>query len=305
MDERINRIATLLNVSAYDADATKGYIDGAPHIKHTSLRKLYGKLVVQIFDSAKKHKKTPKVLDLGAGEGSATLPFLELGARVVAVDISNSQLDVLKIKCEHFSDKLEVRCEDINITLKDKSEKYDIIVVNSFLHHVPDYMRMIGEAITVLSPYGQFFSFQDPLRYDTVGKITTAFSKLAYFSWRVFKGDVIGGLKRRIRRARGIYLEDSVHDKTEYHVTRNGVDQDAIRRLFREQDFDCNIVSYFSTQSRLFQPIGTVLGMKNTFAIIAQKRQMSSWLPNKALHLAAIPLHSIVPGELGRSAFKV
>jgi len=295
--ERINRIATLANVSTYDAEATKEYIDGAPHIKHTSLRKLYGKLVVQIFDSAKKHTKTPKVLDLGAGEGSVTLPFLELGARVVAVEISDSQLGALKTKCEHFGDMLEVRCEDINVTLKDKSEKYDIIVVNSFLHHVPDYMGMIREAVTVLSPYGQFFSFQDPLRYDTVGKITTTFSNLAYFSWRVFKGDVIGGLKRRIRRARGIYLEDSAHDNAEYHVTRNGVDQDAIRRLFREEDFDCSIVSYFSTQSRLFQPMGTVLGMKNTFAIIAQKRQVNKRPPNKALHRAANPRRSIAAGR--------
>lgn len=273
MDERINRIAALANVSTYDAEATREYIDGAPHIKHDALRNLYGKLVVQVFDSAKKHTKTPKVLDLGAGEGSVTLPFLELGAKVVAVDISNSQLDALKIKCERFGDMLEVRCEDINVTLKDKSEKYDIIVVNSFLHHVPDYMGMIREAVTTLSPYGQFFSFQDPLRYDTVGKISTTFGKLAYFSWRVFKGDVIGGLKRRIRRARGIYLEDSVHDNAEYHVTRNGVDQDAIRRLCEEQGFDCSIVSYFSTQSRFFQPIGAVLGMKNTFAVVAQKRQ--------------------------------
>jgi SAM-dependent methyltransferase len=273
MDERINRIAALANVSAYNAEATRKYIDGAPHIKHASLRMLYGRLVVQIFDNAKKHNKTPKVLDLGAGEGSVTLPFLELGARVVAVDSSKSQLDALKAKCEHFGDMLEVRCEDINVTLNDKREEYDIIVVNSFLHHVPDYLGMIREAITVLKPYGQFFSFQDPLRYDTAGKITTTFSKLAYFSWRVFRGDVIGGLKRRIRRARGIYLADSVHDNAEYHVTRNGVNQDAIRSLFREHDFDCDIVPYFSTQSRLFQPIGTALGMKNTFAIVARKRQ--------------------------------
>ena len=71
---------------------------------------------------------------------------------MVAVDISNSQLGALKTKCEHFGDMLEVRCEDINVTLKDKSEKYDIIVVNSFLHHVPDYMGMIREAATVLKP---------------------------------------------------------------------------------------------------------------------------------------------------------
>lgn len=275
MDERINRIAALANVSAYDAEATREYIDGAPHIKHASLRKLYGKLVVQIFDSATRYTKIPKVLDLGAGEGSVTLPFLELGAKVVAVDISNSQLDALKTKCENFGDMLEVRCEDINDTLKDKSEKYDIIVVNSFLHHVPDYLGMIREAATVLNRHGQFFSFQDPFRYDSVGKVTMTFSTLAYFCWRVFKGDVIGGLMRRIRRSRGIYLEDSVHDNAEYHVTRNGVDQDAIRGLFEEQGFDCNIVLYFSTQSRLFQPIGAILSRKNTFAVLAQKRYVN------------------------------
>ena len=68
MDERVNRIAALANVSAYNVKATRKYIDGAPHIKHASLRKLYGKLVVQIFDSATPYTKIPKVLDLGAGE---------------------------------------------------------------------------------------------------------------------------------------------------------------------------------------------------------------------------------------------
>jgi SAM-dependent methyltransferase len=172
-------------------------------------------LVLQVFDNAKKHKTHPTVLDLGAGEGSVTLPFLELGARVVAVDISKSQLNALKSKCERFGDMLEVRCEDINVILKNKNEKYDIIIANSFLHHVPDYIGMVREAVMVLNSYGQFFSFQDPLRYDSVEKITMMFNKFAYFSWRVFKGDIIGGLKRRIRRARGIYFEDSVHDNAE------------------------------------------------------------------------------------------
>lgn len=177
-----------------------------------------------------------------------------------------------KAKCEKYGDMLEVQCEDVNDTLKDKTEKYDIIVVNSFLHHIPDYLGLIREAVALLAPHGQFFSFQDPLRYDSVGKFTTMFSALAYFSWRVFKGDVIGGIKRRIRRSRGIYLEDSVYDNAEYHVTRNGVDQDAIRRLFEQLGFNVDIVAYFSTQSRLFQSIGDLLGLRNTFAVIAKKR---------------------------------
>ncbi len=273
MDERINRIAALANISAYNAEASKKYVDAAPHVKHASLRKLYGKMVVQVFDRAKQYTSTPKVLDLGAGEGTVTMPFLELGAKVVAIDISKSQLDTLKNKCEQFGKLLEVRCEDINDTLKDKSEKYDIIVVNSFLHHVPDYLGMIKEALTVLSQHGQFFSFQDPLRYDSVDKFNSLFSQLAYVSWRIFKGDVLGGVKRRFRRSRGVYLENSMHDNAEYHVTRNGVDQVAIHGLFMEEGFDCDVKSYFSTQSRFFQPLGTILGVKNTFGLIAQSRK--------------------------------
>lgn len=271
MDDRINRIAALANIAAYDAEGTHSYIDGAPHIKHASLRQLYGELVVKVFDRSKRHVAMPLVLDLGAGEGSVTVPFLELGAKVVAIDISKSQLDVLSDRCKRFGDKLEVRCEDINDTLRDASVKYDIIVVNSFLHHVPDYLGLIQDAAALLNPHGQFFSFQDPLRYDTVSKFTNAFCKLSYFSWRVMKGDVIGGLVRRLRRARGVFIEDSIHDNAEYHIVREGVDQNAIAKLLRQKHFDCEIVSYFSTHSRLFQPIGAALGMKNTFGVIAQK----------------------------------
>lgn len=272
MDSRINQIAALANVSAYNEEATRRYIDGAPHIKHVSLRLLYGKLAVEVFDEAKRHATPPRVLDLGAGEGSVTLPFLELGARVVAVDISSSQLSVLKNRCAHFGDMLETRCEDFHAVLSQSESGYDIIVANSFLHHVPDYLSMIQAAIRLLRPGGQFFSFQDPLRYDSLGMFASNFSKFAYVFWRMGRGDVVGGLRRRFRRARGVYLENSMHDNTEYHVTRNGVDQEAIRNCFEAAGYDCRIVTYFSTQNRVFFGIGTLLGVKNTFSVIARKR---------------------------------
>ncbi len=62
-----------------------------------------------------------------------------------------------------------------------------------------------------------------------------------------------------------------MHDNAEYHVVRNGVDQDAIARWFDTEGFDCEIVSYFSTQSSLFQPIGSTLGFDNTFAVVAKR----------------------------------
>lgn len=271
MDERISKIAALANAAAYDAEATKDYVDSAPHIKHLSLRTLYAKLLTEVYEYAVEYSPSPRALDLGAGEGSVTLPLLELGARVTAVDLSSSQLKALGRKCERFGDRLELRHEDASETLRTRSRPYDIIVANSFLHHIPDYLGLIREAMELLTSYGQFFSFQDPLRYDTLGKPTKAFCDLAYLSWRVFKGDVWGGFQRRIRRSRGVYLIDSVQDNAEYHVTRNGVDQDAIADMFKKAGFQCTVVRYFSTQSPLFQPIGAGLGVKNCFGVVARR----------------------------------
>jgi SAM-dependent methyltransferase len=274
MDERTNKVAALANAAIYDSEATRKYIDGAPHIKHSTLRQLYSRLVVTVYDFASRNTSTPKVLDLGAGEGSVTLPFLELGARVTAVDFSESQLNTLQEKCADYAGQLEILCQDVFDaieSIQSDDNRYDIVVANSFLHHIPDYLSLIRKTIVVLTPYGQFFSFQDPLRYDSVGRFTISFNALAYFSWRIFKSDLVGGIRRRIRRARGIYLPDCPDDNVEYHVMRGGVDQNAIKTLFDELGFECEIIPYFSTQSRLWQPIGTALGIKSTFAMIARK----------------------------------
>lgn len=69
MDKRVNKIAALANIAAYNPELTKDYIDGAPHVKHESLRRLYGELIVRVFDEAKKHNATPRVLDRWQGQG--------------------------------------------------------------------------------------------------------------------------------------------------------------------------------------------------------------------------------------------
>jgi 2-polyprenyl-3-methyl-5-hydroxy-6-metoxy-1,4-benzoquinol methylase len=273
VDERLHRVAAAANDMVYDRKDAKTYIEGAPHIKHAVLRDLYSRLLVDVYDQAASHTETPHILDLGAGEGSVTLAFLELGARVTAVDISRHQCDNLQAKCHRHADRLDVRCEDVGDVMKDRSQLYDIVATNSFLHHIPDYLGLIEQSLGVLKPGGQFFSFQDPMRYDSLSWFTHKFKNFAYFTWRVSRGDVIGGMKRRLRRSRGIYYDDAAEDHAEYHAMRNGVDQDAIRKLFESRNFDCRIVAYFSTQSSFFQPIGTALGMKNLFGVIAKSRE--------------------------------
>lgn len=270
MDERANRAAALANAATYDASVPADYADGAPHLKHRTLRELYGRLVVGVYDHAARFTTPPRVLDLGAGEGSATVPFLDLGAHVTAVDVSKTQLEALKTRCTPYVARLEVRCQDVFEAIESlrlENNVYDIVTANSFLHHIPDYLALIRAAITMLAPHGQFFSFQDPLRYDSLGRCSLAFSNAAYLSWRVFKGDLAGAVKRKLLRRKGVFVEE---DNVEYHVKRNGVDQDAIAALFNQQGFRCDIVRYFSTQSRLWQPVGALLRLDNTFGVVAR-----------------------------------
>lgn len=178
----------------------------------------------------------------------------------------------LERKCTRFHGRLEVHCGDANRFMANRNRSFDIIAINSFLHHVPDYLELIGRALPLLGPGGQLFTFQDPLRYDTLGKLDHLFTQGAYYCWRVTKnGDLLGGLQRFLRRKRGVYLDDCEADNTEYHVVRNGVDQIAIESLVREQGFDCRIFSYYSTQMALFQKLGAALGIENTFGLIARR----------------------------------
>lgn len=265
-------MAALANAAMFDERGTSAYIKGAPHLKHASLQALYEDLTMRVFTSAKANRDTPNILDLGAGEGSATVRFLELGARVTAVDISESQLRDLRSRCQRYGDRLRIHCEEIGAAIRRDNDVYDVVVMNSFIHHIPDYLAVIRHLLPSLGPDGQFFSFQDPLRYDTLERRSRVFSQLAYFSWRIFQGNLWRGFKTRLRRVRGVYVAGSLEDDAEYHVTRNGVDCATITQLLESEGFNCTVVRYFSTQSGLCQRIGASLAMENTFSITAQRR---------------------------------
>jgi 2-polyprenyl-3-methyl-5-hydroxy-6-metoxy-1,4-benzoquinol methylase len=268
-----NIAASRANMERYNALLPSKYVNGAPHIKHRGLFNMYSDLIFNVYQHAEKHTPVPRVLDIGAGEGTATRMFLSLGARVTAVDISKKQLDALEERCSEHADRLSLHCGDALDTLgifSSRNQQYDIIVASSFLHHVPDYLSLVRSSVALLNYGGQFFSFQDPLRYDTLKIPTWLFSNAAYLSWRVFQGDIVGMIKRTFKRRRGLY---SPEDDVEYHVQRGGVDHNAILAALDMMECYCDLICYFSTQNNICQLIGSLLCLKNTFGVIARKEE--------------------------------
>ena len=119
------------NRKTYDSMYDGEYLLGAPHLSHFSIRNLYNQIVQKAYDIASQDGRVPTVLDLGAGDGTATIAFLSLGAHVTAVDVSLRQLEQLRLKCAMFDQRLVVRCCDVYEVL-DGKVKFDIVISNSF-----------------------------------------------------------------------------------------------------------------------------------------------------------------------------
>jgi len=265
-----NDIATRANRLVYDAMQAGEYMVDAPHLSHESIRSLYVQMVSSAFEIASQDGLVPTVLDLGAGDGIATKPFLSLGAHVVAVDISMQQLAQLRAECAEYGDRIEIRCADVFEVLGE-DRKFDIVVANSFLHHVPDYLSLVARASDVLSERGILMTFQDPMWGKSITPRDALLSGIVYLIWRLGRADVLRGIGRKLRRTLGIYSATSIYDNAEYHAVRDGVNQIAIQQMLEKKGWQCSVVEYCSFHSMKLQPLGEKLGVKNTFAIIATR----------------------------------
>jgi len=251
------------------------FVEGSPHLKHASVSALCGQLASEALQCVNSATQSATVLDMGAGDGMLTLPYLGLKAHVVAADASDELLQSLRAKAAAYQDALTIMPGDIFASLeklRNANRQFDIVCASSFLHHIPDYLELCRCAAPLVRPGGIFFTFQDPLRYDTLSRATYLLDRASYFWWRLFQGNYLRGLKTRARRLFGTYRADLAEDVAEYHVVRNGVDQLALKQLFDAAGFDCSIRPYWSTQSTLFQQIGERLKLANTFAIMARKK---------------------------------
>ena len=95
-------------------------------------------------------------LDLGCGDGCFTVPVAQSGTKVIAADISNTMLKILRDKAEYNNVSLEnvilCRMNALHILLADNS--VDCVVSNSVLHLISRPKHVINEIYRVLKPNG-------------------------------------------------------------------------------------------------------------------------------------------------------
>lgn len=103
---------------------------------------------------------SPKVLDIGAGYGLTTLPALSAGAVVVANDLAQIHLDIIRGKASpDFVDKLSLCAGRFPQELKFKQNSFDVIGMFQVLHFLraEEIENGLPLLLSWLKPGGKLF----------------------------------------------------------------------------------------------------------------------------------------------------
>ena len=247
------------------------YEHGSPHLSHPSLRK---EVVSRIRDLVARQLERAgrcRVLEVGAGHGAFTDHVLAMGADVTITEMSRPSLELLRARYA-YNPRVTLTHDADGEAIFRSNATYDLVLCVSVLHHIPDYERFVRRAVEVIEPGGAFASFQDPLWYPRRTASDVRFDRALYFVWRLRQGELRRGIATRVRRARGIYDEANPADMVEYHVVRQGVDEELLTEIMRPRFVDVSLWRYFSTQGRWLQRLGERVGRPTTFGLIATGR---------------------------------
>jgi len=251
------------------------YDAGSPHLKHDDIREMISKSLRDAVTHQIKIKGKCIALEIGAGHGCFTQILVDAGASVIVTEMSLPSAD--KLKCDYLGSKsVIVYHDDTGNWLGESDMSFDLIACISVLHHIPDYLGFMEIAFDHITENGTFISWQDPLWYPRRTRLNLVFEKICYYSWRLTQKNLLSGLRTRLRRLQGILDENNPADMVEYHVVRNGLDEQEILRLSGNFFERARLRKYFSTQNMALQKYGQHEWAINTFGVILAERNIRS-----------------------------
>jgi SAM-dependent methyltransferase len=242
----------------------------SPHIRHETIRKRLEGKITEAVGEVLQRQQSCAVLEVGAGHGTFTETVLDAGGTPTVTEMSGASFDFLNRKFGQVPG-VRVIYDNDGSTVLEEENTFDLILLISVIHHIPDYIGAISALCDkVLRPEGTILTFQDPLWYPRQSRTARTLTWGSYFAWRLGQGELRRGLSTRWRRLRGIYKEAEPSDMVEYHVVRKGVDEAALLDLFRARFADVELDTYFSTPAATLQAVGEMHFPDNTFGILAR-----------------------------------
>jgi SAM-dependent methyltransferase len=245
------------------------YEHGSPHLMHAGLRTRVTTAIVEAVRRAAGPDGVPRVLEIGAGHGSLTAALVDAGARVVVTEMSEPSAAELERRFTGVEAVTVVHDPDGEVPVEGE---FDAVVYVSVLHHIPDYLAAVERSAARLQPGGALISFQDPLWYPRRSRSAVLTTRAIYLAWRLGQGEFRRGVATMARRLRGVYDESQPSDMVEYHMVRDGVDEQALVERLGPLFDRVRLVPYWSIQPSWGQRFGERFLAPNTFGLVAEGR---------------------------------
>ena len=93
-----------------------------------------------------------RMLDIGCGAGLLCEPFARLGAQVIGVDPSESNIAAAKLHAERSHLSIDYRCTTLE--QMDARERFDIVLAMEVVEHVTDVGAFLDRCAAIMKPSG-------------------------------------------------------------------------------------------------------------------------------------------------------
>jgi 2-polyprenyl-6-hydroxyphenyl methylase/3-demethylubiquinone-9 3-methyltransferase len=93
-----------------------------------------------------------RMLDIGCGAGLLCEPFTRLGAQVIGIDPSATNIAVAKLHADKAQLPIDYRCTTVEEM--DKRERFDIVLAMEVIEHVVDVGAFLDRCALMLKPGG-------------------------------------------------------------------------------------------------------------------------------------------------------
>ena len=146
-----------------------------------------------------------RMLDIGCGAGLLCEPFTRLGAQVVGVDPSESNIAAARIHAESAGLAVDYRCTVIEAM--DEAERFDVVLAMEVVEHVADIGLFLDRCAALLAPGGL-------LVVSTINR-----------NWKSFALAIVGAeyVLRWLPRGTHQWEKFVTPEELSLHLSRNGL----------------------------------------------------------------------------------
>jgi len=230
------------------------------------------RITVQLSEIDKQISSNKKnALDVGAGTGNLTGKLLQMGYRVTATDISPEMCAILKKKyADYIPDSLIV----LNSPIEDltfSEGKFDLIVLYSVLHHLPDYLSALGTLCRFLRKGGVLYVDHEASPFYWGGEPSILASIIKGITFH--SNPLINSLFFQMVGLKVPTIDYSLSDY--WHKKEHALNHRAIAQVFKQEGFEFyQRTDHYLTGTWLPNPLSYV------YRLVCRP-EMSFWVAEK------------------------